>query len=253
MASHRATISPHALSLQALASQLPASITLDGEEAEHLVVVRRAELGEPVELLDGQGSLAQGTISSLHRSKKSPTITLDLTSIHSLPVPACQITIWSAIPKGDRSATMIDMLAQLGALAWAPLHTARGVVEASDHKSARLQRVATEASKQSGRPWHLQIGSPQTLDACRSWHARNPQGQIVIADGQGQVHPPTLPASLTPKQALVLIGPEGGFTPDELAGAQSLGAFPLSLGEHILRIETAAIAATVKLLSLWQA
>lgn len=156
MASHRALLPADAPSLRDLVPQLPAAITIDGEEAEHLVVVRRAEVGEPVELIDGHGGIAHGRVTAMQRSKKAPTITIELATISTLSEPACQITIWSAIPKGDRSATMIDMLAQVGAHAWAPLHTARGVVEASDHKASRLHRVATEASKQSGRPWHLQ-------------------------------------------------------------------------------------------------
>jgi 16S rRNA (uracil1498-N3)-methyltransferase len=251
MASHRAILPPDAPPRADLAAGLPASITLDREEAEHLVVVRRAEIGEPVELIDGQGMLAKGIVTALHRSKKSPTITIEITSIASLPPPACQITIWSAIPKGDRSSTMIDMLAQIGAHAWAPLATARGIVEASDHKASRLHRVASEASKQSGRPWHLQIHPEASIKAISRWQQSHPQSHIFIADAQGHITPPAAPAQ-TPRQALLLVGPEGGFTDEELHAARAAGAAPLSLGEHILRIETAAIAGAVKLLTAWQ-
>ncbi len=131
---------------------------------------------------------------------------------------------------------MIDQLSQLGAAAWRPLLTARG--ERTDFRTDRLERIAEEAAKQCGRAWTLEIGPPLPIAEALALPG------ALLADAAGR------PASpLLGEAAALLVGPEGGFTPEEIAAADAAGVPRLRLGAHILRIETAAAAGAAALLA----
>jgi 16S rRNA (uracil1498-N3)-methyltransferase len=138
---------------------------------------------------------------------------------------------------------MIDQLAQAGAAVWRPLLTERS---AADAKLDRLTRIATEASKQSGRPWHMTLDAPRTVADAATWAKAHP-GAALVADGAGLPAAAAAPAHLA--HFVALIGPEGGFTDAELTSLKAAGAVPLKLGPHILRTETAAVAAAIALLA----
>jgi 16S rRNA (uracil1498-N3)-methyltransferase len=141
---------------------------------------------------------------------------------------------------------MVEKLTELGAARLLPLETTRGVAEATASAQARLERVVIEACKQCRRNTLMEIAAGRPLDRLL---AEVPAGAcVVIADPGGR---PLDTANAPPATTamIALVGPEGGFTDDELCMADRAGVIRISLGPHILRVETAAIALAARLVS----
>jgi 16S rRNA (uracil1498-N3)-methyltransferase len=204
------------------------SILIEGDEAKHAIRVKRVSEGDFVRVLDGKGGVLLTRVVDARRALK-----LVVESFDHEPKPGLTLEMATASPKGPRLDKMIDMLGQVGAAQWRPLTTKRGVVEPGSNKIDRMERICRESAKQSLRAWPMAIGSPlsyrgalATDDGCR----------LVIADASGGEY-----RSGGPGRIRALVGPEGGWTDDELSAAQSAGAQVISLGPHVLRIETAAV------------
>lgn len=207
---------------------------LDGDEARHLTRVMRARAGDSLEVFDGQGHWWPATVSGINRG----TVTLALGDRASEPADCGpRLTLAVALPKGDRQKWLVEKLTELGVDRLVPLQTARGVAEPTPAALERLRRGVIEACKQCSRCRLLEIAAPGTL---ASLAATFPQSRRLIADPGG---PPLAAVSNSASEdLLVAVGPEGGFTAEEIAAAEAVGFTPVSLGRHILRIETAAIA-----------
>jgi 16S rRNA (uracil1498-N3)-methyltransferase len=139
---------------------------------------------------------------------------------------------------------MVEKLTELGAARLVPLETTRGVAEATASAQARLERVVIEACKQCGRNTLMEIAAGRPLDRLL---AEVPAGACVVIahPGGAPLDVATMPPTAT--AMLALVGPEGGFTDDELCIADRAGVIRISLGPHILRVETAAIALAARL------
>ena len=216
---------------------------LAGDEARHLARVLRAKVGDAVSLFDGTGREWPARVAMLGRDRVElvagePGVDA---AAHGIPV-----TLAVALPKGDRQKWMVEKLTELGVTRLVPLETRRGVAEATASAQARLERVVIEACKQCGRNTLLEIAAGRPLD--RLLADIPVDACVVIADPNGR---PLDAATPTPAAAAViaLVGPEGGFTAEELAAAEHAGAVRVSLGPHILRVETAAIALAARLIA----
>jgi len=236
-------VSLHRVSLDAPLPPVGSAVTLAGDEAWHAVAVKRVRGGDSIELLDGRGTVATAAVTASDKRKGGATLTLKVEGVRREPPVRPRVEVWSAVPKGDRSSQMIDQLAQAGAALWRPLESERGVTDA-DHKIDRLRRIALEASKQCGRAWHMELGAPATVQEAAGLAASSPAVRVLTADADGSGAD-----SAGADRVVVLVGPEGGFTEDELAALTLAGAGGVRLGPHILRTETAAVAAAVALLS----
>ncbi|MDP1660699.1 MAG: 16S rRNA (uracil(1498)-N(3))-methyltransferase [Phycisphaerales bacterium] len=238
-------MSRHRLTLETTPPAAGTAFSLTGDEAWHAVAVKRVQKGDTVELLDGRGTVATATVTASDKRKRDALLDLRIESVRQEPPTSPRVELWSAVPKADRAAHMIDQLAQAGAALWRPLVASRSVTDA-DHKAERLQRIATEASKQCGRAWHLAIDPPVSVADAAAWSASHkpPAGAMLVADADG------LPPSALPRadHLVVLVGPEGGFTDAELITLRAAGAASVRLGPHVLRTETAAVAAGVAML-----
>ena len=210
--------------------------TLTGDEARHLTRVMRAAVGDSLELFDGRGGAWQAEVMRLGRQEVELAILAEIPAAE--PHTATTLTIAAALPKGDRQKWMVEKLTELGAARLVPLSTARSVAEATPSALNRLRRQVIEACKQCRRNTLLEIAEPQSLaEACDSRGA----GTLgLLTDPAG----PPAGRLLTPPPTsiLALIGPEGGFTPEERQRALDSGFTAIRLGPHILRVETAAIA-----------
>jgi 16S rRNA (uracil1498-N3)-methyltransferase len=222
---------------------------LDGDEARHLTRVLRARIGDEVVLFDGSGTAWPARIAGIHRDR----VDLETTATLADP-PRCgpAVTLAVALPKGERQKWLVEKLTELGVERLVPLVTVRGVAEATASARARLERGVIEACKQCGRNRLMEIGEPQSISAVLA--ARPVNGRAIIADPDGpplDAHGITAGTSIAAgtTSLLALIGPEGGFTPEELAVATGEGAVRAALGPHILRVETAAIALAARLAS----
>lgn len=226
----------HVGSLEGLAEGSP--LPLDGEESHHLARVRRAQAGDPVRAHDGRGRIAHAVIDRVEKGKDGWSVWLRVSQVEVCPPTTPRVEVWAPAPKGDRLSAMIEGLAQVGAAAWIPLICQRAVVEPRETKMDRLRRIAEEATKQCGRAWTLEIGEPASL--ARAFEDSVP---VVLADAEGQS-----PSPIDGPIVRVLIGPEGGFSPEEIAEIRSRGGRTSRFGPHIMRIETAAVVAAAAVL-----
>ncbi len=210
---------------------VPGAVEVTGEEAVHAARVKRVEVGDRVELLDGKGSVGAAKVVTIDKPGGLWRVVVEVESVAKMEPPRPRVEVFSAAPKGSHLSEMIDGLSQVGAAKWSLLETERGVSEPGASKLDRLMRVATEASKQSGRAWHMEIGGGVSFEAA----LQSPE--VVIADGSGEWY------SARGESVRLLIGPEGGWTAGELERARGAGARVCRFGVHTMRIEVAAVVA----------
>ena len=211
---------------------------LEGVEAHHLAGVMRARPGQPVTLFDGTGAEFDARVEKVSRS------TVDLTVVARFDVDrelSRQITLAVALPKGDRQRWLVEKATELGVARLVPLITARSVAQPVAAALARLRRTVIEASKQCGRNRLMEIGEPAAFGNYVHQAATDAERWIAQPrDAAGDEHHVRL--AMHSRELIFAIGPEGGFTDDEVRAALDAGFSALDLGSRILRVETAAIA-----------
>lgn len=212
---------------------------LTGDEARHLARVLRAAVGDAVTLFDGRGQSWLAHVTAIGRD----TVELDTGEPRVEPAGGRVLTVAVALPKGERQKWLVEKLTELGVARLVPLVTERGVAEATTAAIARLHRGVIEASKQCGRDTLMEVGAPASVATVVA--NRAPEVIGLVADPHGQ----PLETAGWPERADVvgLVGPEGGFTPAELALAEAAGWRRVALAAHVLRVETAAVALAARL------
>jgi 16S rRNA (uracil1498-N3)-methyltransferase len=209
---------------------------LVGDEARHLVRVMRCRVGDEVVAFDGRGTSWRARVASIGRDEA----VLDLgAAVVEAATRDAPLTLAVALPKGDRQKWLVEKLTELGVPRLVPLVTTRGVAEATPAAVERLGRSVIEACKQCGRDTLMAIAEPRTVAEVVAAHRA--MGRIVVADRGGA------PLAECDRPVVALVGPEGGFTAEELAAVEAAGGRRVSLGPHVLRIETAAIALAARL------
>lgn len=208
------------------------AVTLEADEERHLAV-RRAVAGERIRLLDGAGRSAEGTLLI---DGKRHRVMVETVVDEPEPVP-----LLLAVGAGDRERFLlvVEQAAQLGATEIIPLETARAGSVATKLREAHLEKArrrALESIKQCGSAWAPTVSEPATPGE----FLRRPRfGRRWLADAEG-----AMPGSLGAGEPLVVaVGPEGGFTATERAAFLNSEFEPVRLGPHLLRFETAALAA----------
>lgn len=217
----------------------PATVELTDSEAHHAQHVMRLKVGDTVSLFDGQGTIADGTVSHFTRR----AVRVELVDRQTVPEPNVgQVTIAAAVPKGDRVKWMVEKLTELGVHRWVPLNCHRSVTAPGPGRLQKLQATVISACKQSGRVHLMQIDVAQSLsESIRETHERD--DELWIADLSPDAATSWQPANQTePAGRTILIGPEGGFTQEEVDEAVTSGARRTFIAGHVLRTETAAVA-----------
>ncbi len=205
-------------------------VVLPRTEARH-IATRRLRVGESLVVFDGRGRSAPARIESL---EKASTL-IEIAEIERAPRPDSGPVLASAVPKGDRLGTMLQMLTQLGVSVWQPLLLEDSAVRKFDSKAARLNRILIESAKVARRAWHLDVLEPLSLDALLE--RQGGEVEICFGDREGD------PCALSATTGLIAIGPEAGFSEGERTLLDRAGALATSFAPHNLRIETAAVAA----------
>jgi 16S rRNA (uracil1498-N3)-methyltransferase len=209
------------------------SIELSRDEARH-VTTRRLRIGDSLVVFDGKGHWAEARLESIAQR----SVCVDVDVIRETPNPDSGLVIASAIPKGDRLGTMLQMLTQLGLSVWQPVILDESSVRKLDANAPRLQRICIESGKVARRAWRLEIRDPATLDVLLD--RQSDSTQVWFGDREGQAKGMD---NIDKEASLIIIGPEAGFSEAERKRLESAGARSVSFGSHNLRIETAAVAA----------
>ena len=212
---------------------------LTGSEAHHLLHVMRGEEGECVVLFDGKGSVAQTRIQECKRT----SVLLEILQINHEPVTSR--TVWklaTAIPKGDRMKWLIEKATELGVPAVIPLLTERAVTKPTENKLKKLEQTIIGACKQSGRNLLLELESPTTWNSFLD--SITEEQTLIVTTFPGEpIQNLAAEVNSSPQSEWIFcVGPEGGWTSQEIQQATERKAKFVSLGPQVLRIETAAIA-----------
>lgn len=213
-------------------------LRVEGEQARHAVRVKRLREGEAGEVLDGRGGVASARVSSM--DPRGRWIELAVSPPERVEPLSPVLEVCCPPPKGDRLGQLIDTLSQVGVAGWRSLRCARGAEPPPPNKVERLERIAGEAAKQCGRAWVMRIEPVIDFES-----ALLPEAgvSVMVSDISGPGVGDTGGAPVR-----LLVGPEGGWTPDELAKARDAGARIARFGAHTMRVETAALAAAAILL-----
>lgn len=211
----------------------PGELQLAGSEAHHLTAVRRIPAGARITLFNGDGREYPADVLSVGKKSVALQVLDAVEADRERPFP---LVVASALPKGDRADFLVEKLTELGVTRFVPLVTARAVVQPKPSVVEKFGRAVIEASKQCGRNRLMAVDIPQTWRTFVQIEGLPPT-RVVLHTGPGLAK---LSAS---GGCAVAVGPEGGFTSDEIALALASGWSTASLGSRVLRVETAAIAA----------
>ncbi len=227
-------------------------ITLSGEKARYLISVMRCSAGDELQIFDGEGSLYKSKITEIENKK----VIIDLLERIALNAESpLNLTLVQGILKGEKMDMVIQKATELGVKEIIPAITERSQIRHT-RKVGRWRKIAEEASKQCGRTMIPVVHEPVKLNSLFTVHYSLPlRGLIFWEEGglslkeaikQSAVsiqHSENSQLSTLNSQLFVLIGPEGGFSKEDINLAVSKGLITVSLGKRILRAETAAISA----------
>jgi 16S rRNA (uracil1498-N3)-methyltransferase len=221
-------------------------VTLDESQARHAVDVLRLATGTTVEVFDDAGRVATGELIIDDDEDVFVKVKQIEDRRGSEGSTRFEWTIAAAVPKGERADWMIEKLSELGTTAFIPLAAARSVVlPEGRNKRERWARIATESAKQSRRTGVMRVGELTGVDALLESIAKSSDaaGWYFSTADAAPVSEATgaLPAGV--RSIVALIGPEGGWTPDELTRFAAAGLTAVVLTDTVLRVETAAVAA----------
>lgn len=224
------------------------TVTIEGDDAHHLMRVMRADIGDKVICSNGLDREVLVRISQLDKGLVTAEI------VEELPMnaeSAVQVWIAQSLPKGDKMETIIQKGTEIGAARFLPFLSERTIVQYDAKKEAkrteRWQKIAKEAAEQAHRNRVPQV------EAVYSWKQLLQQAKeadaawICYEKEDGQQLKPAIQEALAAgklgqgSKVVIAVGPEGGFTEQEIKQAEEAGFRSVSLGARILRTETAAM------------
>ena len=212
---------------------------LSPEESAHAARVLRLRPGEEVRLIDGAGRAFVGELISVAEKETRFAIRETVPSRE----PAVRLTLYQGLPKADKLEWIVQKLTELGAARIVPVETRYSVAKAKPGKDARLVRIAREAVKQCGRAACPEIAAPMRFADAVEDMRRHERMLMPWEAARAATLAQVLEERPQARDIGVFIGPEGGIAAEEAEAAQAAGAVAVTLGERILRTETAAVAA----------
>jgi 16S rRNA (uracil1498-N3)-methyltransferase len=210
---------------------------LSGPEGHHLAHVLRARLGDVVTLFDGSGDEFPARIEKIGRSTAELVI-LERRQVNREMATALSLAV--ALPKGERQRWLVEKAVELGVTRLVPLITKRGVVQPAQSAMDRLRRAVIEASKQCGRNRLMEIAEPRQWSELAGADAE--ATRLMAHPGGISLREAVAPIADAAQRIVAAIGPEGGFTDEEVNQGIAASWRLVDLGPRILRIETAAVA-----------
>ena len=219
------------------------TFTLDGDEGRHAATVKRMREGEVIHLCDCQGTRAIATVVKVH--KHSLDLSIDQFTFEEAPEP--RFVVVQALAKGERAELAVEMLTEVGAdaiIPWRAEHSI-GKWDSVEKGLEKWRRTSRESAKQSRRAWIPEISNlKSTAEVCELMSQA--QSVFVLHESADQA----LAACAIREQGtiMIVVGPEGGISPDELAAFSSAGARVVHMGASVMRTSTAGAIAVGGLL-----
>ena len=228
---------------------LSTNYELPPEAAHHASRVLRLRIGDEVQIFDGLGNALDATINSIQGKH---VVLGNLQTCMGQPESGLHIVLAQAMCSSDKMDWIVQKATELGAAGIIPVQTQRSVARLvgarAEKRAEHWRNVTVSACEQSGRNSLPQLHSPQDLGVWLNEMRHIPASKFILLPGGAS----NLQSQSKPEaQAVLLIGPEGGFTTDEANVAQQAGFVPVLLGPRVLRTETAAIAGIAALQLLW--
>ena len=224
------------------------NVTISDAEAHHLIHVLRCRAGAQVTLFDGLGMEAKSEVVSVTRKDLTCRV---LSRIQHARPSRPEFTVVASPPKADRLKMMVEKLTETGVDRLVLLNTSRTVTTPGETRLDKIHSNMIAACKQCRRPFFMELSPLQSMQAALSELQSTTTNPLICI-----AHPETnnnltelYSQTQITRPAAVLIGPEGGFTEDEVQAAISCGAVPVSWPNTILRIETAAIVFSTLIMS----
>jgi 16S rRNA (uracil1498-N3)-methyltransferase len=214
-------------------------VVLTGAEAHHAASVRRVRVGEEITVGDGRGTWLAGRCEGV----SSREVVVRVTGRTDVPAPRPRILLAQALAKGDRDELAVQAATELGVDEIIPWQAARSVSRwdavKADKGRARWASIVREAAKQAHRPW---IPDVAPLETTASLAARAAASRVVVLEPSADVRLTGLGLD-SARDIVLVVGPEGGIAPEELAVFTRDGATLARLGDTVLRTSTAGPAA----------
>lgn len=219
------------------------NVTITGEDVNHIKNVLRLKCGDEILVSDGEGTDYQCRISELNADSVVADIEDVFRNSAELPV---KITLFQGMPKSDKLELIIQKAVELGVTEIVPLMTKRTVVKIEDKKAGkkleRYNMIARSAGKQSGRGVIPEVKAFMTFKEAIGYAKELDMNIIPYEDARGMEYARQVIQEIKGKKSLgIFIGPEGGFAKEEVEQAMEIGAKCITLGNRILRTETAGL------------
>ncbi|MGP4091127.1 16S rRNA (uracil(1498)-N(3))-methyltransferase [Streptomyces sp. KR55] len=219
---------------------------LDGPEGRHAVSVKRLRPGEDVVLTDGRGHWTEGVVKAAEGKDR---LIVQLHGVREEPEESPRITVVQALPKGDRGELAVETMTEVGVDAIVPWAAARCITQWKGERGAKAlskwRATAREAGKQSRRVRFPEVGEAATSKQVAALLAGADFAAVLHESGDEPLAAAELPAD---GEIVLVVGPEGGVSPEELALFEEAGAKAYRLGPTVLRTSTAGTAAAALLL-----
>ncbi|MBW2986153.1 16S rRNA (uracil(1498)-N(3))-methyltransferase [Candidatus Woesearchaeota archaeon] len=213
-----------------------AKVNIEGEEARHMHVLRLKK-GDQICLFDGKGSELKGKIEAIGPRK----VEIKIVARGKVRIERVSVDLATAVPKGKRFDWLIQKATELGVVRIRPIIAHRSVVKPKQSaKSERWSKIGVEAAKQSQRSTIPEITEALKFDEFIDFTDEYDLKLIALPTAEQGLK--EVLRKRKPNRVICLVGPEGGFTDEEIEEAKRKGFIPVRLGREILRIETAGIA-----------
>jgi 16S rRNA (uracil1498-N3)-methyltransferase len=224
-------------------------IVLDGPEGRHAAAVRRLRPGERIDLTDGAGRVAECVVVAAGKD----ALTAEVLDRFEVAAPRPRIVVVQGLPKGDRGELAVEMMTEAGVDVIVPWAAARCVTQWKGDRAAkslaRWRSTAREAAKQARR-FHLpEVAEQATTSRVGALISAASLAVVLHEEAAEPLSRVPLPDKDDQGDVVLIVGPEGGITDDEIAAFRAAGAVPALLGPTVLRTSTAGLAAAAVLMS----
>lgn len=235
--------------LESLAGTRPSvggEVLVDGPEGHHAVAVRRLRAGERVVVADGSGGGVRGEVVDATKAG----LRVRVTEVLHQPAPTVRLVVAQALAKGDRAELAVEMLTEVGVSEVVPWQASRSIARWSadrvERGLGRWRSTAREAAKQSRRLLVPTVSEPVGTRALAARLGAADLALVLHEDATDPIAAVPLPAA---GEVVVVVGPEGGISPEELAAFEAVGARTVRVGDHVLRTSTAGVVALAALVN----